>query len=1371
MSEETKGYVSDVFGTESSTDVRQPLEYNFVKSYPSVNSSNSGQIHSEENVRWLTKQFVKKPFIIQYDDNNMVEFNYDNNSMYASTATGGMVNIDGYIINTADDITKLSFDNTKDTQIGTGSTEYSGTGYINHVILQQAINAFMYGGSVSHGLTDSDIHYYTGNAWSWDWDTKKKELLANYIDKTNSPFQMAGNTTIHYEGDLLEYIKDNIQIVADGEYVDSFDDTHKDDAQDPYIEVTYCVNFGYVYDKIKFANPNNSTITYNDKEYPDLVPILFVKDIFGFMYIFNDSLDVTTNSYPSQTNVNLNFLNDDITPGHTTPEDFPISYKTEHIYDMHERYVPYTDEEAGIISYTGSVMDTVIALIPGTSDYGEYPKGRFDLTEKISYRTFMNNYLDDGKYINKYHPLGNQKPSDWDADPTVYYEKHEVDNVITFTNVTVGTAWADDTYYSKEDTSSTFVNYYAKLPDSTITDAEVESIQKSTSTYFGNTDYFDIVSYSDIFAEYELYQGTAITEDDIKSRRLNKICDSYYCLPVTRLNSDFQELFCLPLPQVNNQSTTYVPVGFITSSGALMAENVQYTVEVGGHDVNKVLVEGYASLLRRICKIVTEHDNDDTYKGGDISDTSETSSGWRKLIKDMQTGNVQAPVNPSSVTQNQKTLMLSIFNVGSVDEITFEVVYNTIIAPYMNFYLQLAWSSIMDKTLADNAIRGDYTNIHGRFKARDAYTVVKDINTYDIVKQTGNYMTVLVPKYYTYNGITYEIKREVDYLYNQYTDVDKLMNSLVSPNRTYFGDDTNNISYRETVDTNIGIRNAQNLEDYISYIIQCTQRGWDYNLERYYNSVNMVIPYRVTTLERDISTYGFKTFDEMVDGFVRYTNKYEEGNANPAYDYLNACTNPVTPYAENIICTPQAGYIQNVAIRTDNFVPTRLVQSDFMYPPQYIDPDTSERYNHTVSGTIRVSGVSCTICPLQVHSYALHMTAHSTIDYAGQAYGLSGFNATGKAQGWSVCIPTVFRLYKDSQNYLNGRKRGTSEHAGVYIDYKLPNDITDKDFWFANTWLCSVKSASNWDIESSSCNYPDATDGMITYLTRRNHTLFNINTIYDIDEYGNFISIDDIIEQYISISDALTDSKLDSLYQTVHNEIEVVNTRISTQPVNEYVEFINVDANTKVVADADYRGVMSNVRKLASLVADMCPVVKTIASSETNVYFYNNAYYNVFRDSDESTTDLNILTAPAATIWANTTPGTNNVLDDQRYVLNSTISPNTNSVMKFKINLSTNTTTVTIKLYTKINEFKNVAGGLDNYLQITWYSNLTVIPREVNGVIEYYEITIDNIERGHCLLELLIAPDLTTISPTPWAQESAIGWCNIIKSADVDIPW
>ena len=145
---------------------------------------------------------------------------------------------------------------------------------------------------------------------------------------------------------------------------------------------------------------------------------------------------------------------------------------------------------------------------------------------------------------------------------------------------------------------------------------------------------------------------------------------------------------------------------------------------------------------------------------------------------------------------------------------------------------------------------------------------------------------------------------------------------------------------------------------------------------------------------------------------------------------------------------------------------------------------------------------------------------------------------------------------------------------------------------------------------------------------------------------------------------------------------------------------------------------------------------------------------------------------PGAEYFAGSpTPGTNNVLDDQRYVLNSTISPNTNSVMKFKINLSTNTTTVTIKLYTKINEFKNVAGGLDNYLQITWYSNLTVIPREVNGVIEYYEITIDNIERGHCLLELLIAPDLTTISPTPWAQESAIGWCNIIKSADVDIPW
>ena len=56
-------------GQIGNEDMRQTVEYQFVKAYPSVNSTNGGSIHSESNVRWLTKQFTKKPFLIPHDGN------------------------------------------------------------------------------------------------------------------------------------------------------------------------------------------------------------------------------------------------------------------------------------------------------------------------------------------------------------------------------------------------------------------------------------------------------------------------------------------------------------------------------------------------------------------------------------------------------------------------------------------------------------------------------------------------------------------------------------------------------------------------------------------------------------------------------------------------------------------------------------------------------------------------------------------------------------------------------------------------------------------------------------------------------------------------------------------------------------------------------------------------------------------------------------------------------------------------------------------------------------------------------------------------------------------------------------------------------
>ena len=172
-----------------------------------------------------------------------------------------------------------------------------------------------------------------------------------------------------------------------------------------------------------------------------------------------------------------------------------------------------------------------------------------------------------------------------------------------------------------------------------------------------------------------------------------------------------------------------------------------------------------------------------------------------------------------------------------------------------------------------------------------------------------------------------------------------------------------------------------------------------------------------------------------------------------------------------------------------------------------------------------------------------------------------------------------------------------------------------------------------------------------------------------------------------------------------------------------------------------------------------------------NVYFCNNTNYNVFRTSSAPTTDIYIKTAPVNVIWEGTTPATTEAeLKHQRYVLNSTTTINSNNAMHFRVNVETDTTSVNVRLYTIINEFKNVSGALDNNLRITWYSNLDVTRTEVSGVTEYYEIAVSNIKRGHFLLDITIVPDLTTISYPPYVQEAAVGWCNVIMSGD-DNSW
>ena len=1379
MSDETKGFVSDIFNGEGHTsnigDVRQTLEYNFVKSYPSVNSSNDGQIHSEENVRWLSKQFVRKPFIVQYDDNNMEEFKYQGAVLNAGTSTGGMVNIDGYLINTAEDLNKMSFDNTQDTMLGTGGPY----GYIYHQVLQRAMNAFMRGGtatSSASGFTNSDINDYiqwtTDPSNPWNWDEEKKTLLLNFINKSEPIFKPVGAVTIRYSGDLLDYIEHNVDISnipttptqpATDSYI-WYKQEHLSEL-DPYIDISYIVNYGYTNEKIKFIQ--NGNITYTTQEpkidpdtgepiidpdtrepvmedvertYPDYAPILFVKDIFGLTYIFQSNLSISTNLFPGQLNTNINFLHDDITPTDPQAGNDKIIRSISKMYDMTKCYDSYTSKKSGIVEYNGNNMITNIIAIPDTTSYGERAVGIKDdppVAGVINkdYNKFIHERLDnDSKFLYIYD-LTTSQPSDWGTG--VYYTKTETAEIITFTEAPTTDTWQADTYYSKT-ANPNFVDFQVKQTISSaseLTDNNI--IINDIETTFFNNDYFNVVSCYDLFDVYKNITGNTVTQGVIQGNAfLKSLCDNYYCLPVSRIDViNFQQLFCLQYPNGD-----YIPVGFMSSSGNLLADNV-----INSQD-NTIYVEGYASLLRRICKIVAGYDQDDTYKGQDISDTNSNTLGWHYLIKDLQTGNLVPSTKPSSLTTQDQNNIANIFNVSSFNDITFGDIYNKVLAPYINFYVQLSWSALLDKTLLEGG--GDNK---GRFKARKAYSVLKGFMTdfSSVKRDDGTSMILSLPRSYTYNGNTFTVNQDVEYINNSFTDYERLENFLCSPALQYKSGtgDVHNITYRDTESVgNISIINK--FEDYISYIKKCSNRGWDDNLERRLNSIGIVIPYKITTLERDITTYGFTMLDRMVDEYRKYTNKYVSNNDVPDYDYNNITTENDT---HDIIQHIQKGYIQNVGIRLDNFTPNRnSFIGGYQYPNSNIPTD--EIYRSLVGSNYYVY----TVDPLEPKTYSLWLNSYSTVEYSGQRVGLTGFCAIGHSQGWSVCIPTVFRLYKDSQNYLNGRYRGTTHHGGVYIDYKLPNDIDDSDFWFANTWISNVRFVGIWEIESSAVSYPTETDGMAEYLHRRNHTLFNVNTIYDIDNLGNYVNLKEYIQQFINSSESSTDTKIQELRTELLHILETaesgldtritnLNNYINNTPTNGFIDF-PLSETTSIGREptyTQYKGMENNINRLKNYVDDIAPECKTDVPAAETLYISNNTFYDI---NNYSQSTITIKSAIVNTLG----PTVN-----QRFVINTlqatTDYPNSNNVLKTTIKLTmSNSSDVTVKLGTELNKFASTLPA--NKVDVTWTSNYPIDHVSSEGVYtinirDYYTTQLS------CLIELTITPTTST---------TADGYCNVV---------
>lgn len=1172
-----KDYISDVFENNQFVgDVQQEMQYNLIKSYPSVNSANGGNVHSEENVRWLTRQFTKKPFIIPYDNNeDFKEFDYEGVALYAGRTNGGMANIDGYVFNMADAITKTSFNNSDDTYLSTG-----GAGYISHQRLQRAISQFM------NGLQSSDWEQYLIYIGSYDFNELNMMISNTYKKLIGEPYELptmvndklylpASSVDIEYtDADLISYIDNHFNLST---LVDDYDFVTNVTVTSTSIKVTYRMYFGIINNKLKPIKTNEGV--YNS--------YVFIKDIFGFNYIWKyENMYVSTHVYPSTLNVDLNFLEDSITytlAGSNTTKQTNIktntTWKLEYIYDCSELYKEYTPTS-------------------GTSFY---------------------NYLNDAITANL-----------WPVDSNNNACKP----------------------YIRDDTDG------------------ISGTQKNLNNYFSNTTSaaFDTVSASDIISSFINYGGTTPTDSDFTTDnyhtgKLYKLSDNYYCLPLDRLSTgdstSVMDFLCLKYSYSQNSN---IPVGFLTSSGALMARNYEYG--------NYLYIEGYVSFIRRVCaKFCGINYLDTTGSYGDISNPNAYNhAGWNKLIKDFQTGVISFDDgNNASKWSN----ILGI-TVNDLSTIKFQDIYNVFIAPYANFHLQLAWSANYTFDLNNSPV--------AKYKTHHAYNIISDNLDPSIHPLTdkeiglGNlaaaniHINLPITHSFTHGSGTYNASRAVTYYYNQYTDYGRFDNFLCSRELHTYDPEHDATRYYDKIDLPNTTNISELCEDYITYLKHCSAKGY----EQTYNGVNVNssimsanknpainILYKVTNLTNTDNTYGFNDLgDIVVDRLAKYVpvkiNDYDT-------DYVGATTNvlPIIP-----------SHINNVAIRLDTLMPSErnpYVESFYCYPTQ-------------TSGTVDNTNVTL------ADTYVLEYFTYSTVEYDGeQTYGLSGYGFQGNSQGWAVAVPTLFRLYKDAQNHLQGNKPGTGIHDGIKIDYAFPKDITNYDFWFANSWLTPVSKITVWEIENTGTSYPKTTDGMIEYLDRRNSTIISMDKVYNIDDNGDYISSSEYVGEAIKNVEDRANQYTDDI--------------VNNNPTLEFVDAVPTPSTTPTsitYQSTSYTGLHDNVDRLHKNLSHTTNYYTTssITSTFTNVLLENNKFIDLLSTDAldyiilKSTNDFNIQFTDYFTHGIDT-------VNTKLFKMSIKVNANTN----FKIYLNDTVSAETAGTSTMLN----------GNIPIVWSSNCTML--------------------------------------------------------------
>jgi hypothetical protein len=1013
MADIPNGYMSSLYPTELTdinVDIEQKLQYKYVKAFPSINSTNNGLIYSEPNVRWLTKQFTKKPFIIPHDGYpEKDKFKHGEPVLHGTYVDGGIANIDGYIISSSNNMNTINFDTTEDTILGTDSL-----GLVVTQIAQQTII------DIYNRLNDSNLIQYLRSG------TQEQEQAV--IDRVNNAYdrwldtkesQVIGEVQINYSDSgqlkITEYI-DNL--VAEGVFRVPEDFSVYEGGGVRYYYKAYPIMIGQPNALYRVGKIDNSGKFVED----DTLPLIYFKDNFGCIFTFYNALE----NMPRHQNLYT----------HTYP------YTGDNRIDMLS-----VKNSSGV-----NVSDIIDNVLPNNGDVVDFSS---------LYTTNQSSTRDDN--INT--------------------------TVIDINNI------------------------------------------------FNAPSFFKKVETKDLINSYCVYNGISPSSISTMPVGSDVLPDVLYCLPNDDSTTFGKVIKALSrsIPNTNE----LIPIAFMNNAGKLIPFNLDFykdTIEQDGtHREIQTVAEGYVTFIRRVAREILGDNTswqakDELYTfnmdylsnpNGDsfttfvntpvIEDAKEFRKNWENLFK-----RIEAIGDGGYFVQALSQVLSSVDVYTFFDAINstirFNNIYNTLIAPYVTTYSQIAWTSAYYNSSPVNVSTNKFLITKALHNLRDdAVHIYNDKYWRGEIDISHDYTVE------TGRTITQTAKLTVDG--DLETDIVRYQNLCSYQSRPLI---TDVYDFRDKL--NSGSITISDYEDYISYLKRISfpsRKTINYYAKSFvgatyevFNEIDtrILIPYRITSLG-SFNTIG--SFDI-------------NGNERLYYDdMLNPATKADVPGTTAM--TIPNGYIGNVPIDTTTLLPintgihnTFWIEINEGGTTDYIQQDMDISYNVSISTIITDTRPE------------------------GALIGTYGINLMGFTQSWSTYIPMVFRIFKDAEDYLSGRIPGTTESDGITIDYKFPFEILDEDMWFGTLWLSTLRNITEWNIETNGVPHSVYTDGLGEYLNARNLTIFGTDKIYGYDDNGNYISCDEYVSKISTDSaNIVADGLRKEITETKNELLDVIDEKTS----------------------------------------------------------------------------------------------------------------------------------------------------------------------------------------------------------------------------------